>query len=781
MREGSKKILDSLAFRIIIPLSVIFLLAGFGLYIVILRSVSGFADTQIKDNLLTISRGIYSISDDSVSDLVKKGLMRDEKSIRINKALALGEIDNYMRENAFRGFIVEGKKEILSVGNLSTELSEIIEKRIKEYSVSQLEHKGNIYYVTHSHFEPWDWHILLVKDAAAYSALQSKVSGAYSTTAVILLVSVMLMLFILNRYIWNPINRIITPLKNGKKPEYTGISEFEFLSDNIAKTMDKLQDETDLLNNLYRIAVSKKSGDFFDEVAKTINKMFGLNSFIAKMNPDGETANIIAIHYDGIIKNEKPVLFKDILYKDGHSGKHVCVIEEEAYKKIPLEHLTAIKADLYLCCNIFDRYDNIIGLVTAFGKQRELTDLDIKIFHAVGQIVAAEFERLTAEREKESLREQLFHIQKLDAIGTLAGGIAHDFNNMLQGILGYAAYLKMKVPEDDPMYKPLSVIEHSAERAADLTKKLLGFARKGKYITEPLNLNAIVEDVTAIITKTFNKSIRIETVLNPLCTVEGDKNQIEQVILNLCLNSRDAMPDGGILSIETYNAEISDGTKPYEYMKNGRYAVLRVKDTGTGMDSETQRRIFEPFFTTKEVGKGTGMGLPMVYGVVKNHQGFITVDSAVGQGSTFTIYLPAAEKKVETEPEVSKAPERGKGTILVVDDEEMVRNIANDVLNELGYSVLLAAGGKEAVSIYADKKDSINLVIVDMIMPGMGGKETFQKLREINPYVKVIIASGYGQENFPEQILDNGEAGFIQKPYKITEIAEIIKEVLTAA
>jgi CheY-like chemotaxis protein len=353
---------------------------------------------------------------------------------------------------------------------------------------------------------------------------------------------------------------------------------------------------------------------------------------------------------------------------------------------------------------------------------------------------------------------------------------------MLQGILGYAAYLKMKVPADDPMYEPLAVIEHSAERAADLTKKLLGFARKGKYIIAPLNLNDVVGDVITIITRTFDRKIKTEMTLAPdLWTIEGDKSQIEHVILNLCLNSRDAMPEGGILSIETFNTEITKETKPYRHMKEGKYAVIKVLDTGTGMDEEILKRIFEPFFTTKEVGKGTGMGLSMAYGVVKNHNGFIEVDSALGKGSAFTIYLPATEKKAEKETAVSKPLHKGKGSILVIDDEELIRNVARDILHELDYDVLLASGGKEGIKIYADKKDIIGLVILDMIMPEMGGKETFKKLKEINPDVKILISSGYGQDSLPEQVMDNGEAGFIQKPYNINEIAEIIKEVLFTA
>jgi len=782
MREFTQKILDSLAFRIITLLSVVVLLAGLGLYLFTLRSVSEFADINIKDNILALSREIYNISDDSMTALIKTGQLRDEKALRINKAFAVGLIEDYMKENNLKGFILEGKNEILSAGGLSPELSDMIEEKIREYTVSRLEFNGTLYYVTHAHFDPWDWHILLAKEAADYSALENKVVRAYRITAVILLAAIILSLYVLNRYIRNPISRIITRLKKGERPEYKGIAEFEFLSDSISRMMDSMQQETKMLNTLYDIAVSKRGESFFKEVTKAINSLFGLNAMLGEIRPDGETVKIVAMCYQGQIKKSEDLPLKDVLFKRGHTDREICIIENEAYKKLPVKYLADIKADLLICLKIFGRKDNAIGVVNAFGRPRTLTPYDLKIFKAIGQIVGTEFELLQQEKEKELMKERIFQMQKLEALGTLAGGIAHDFNNMLQGILGYAAFLKMKVQPEDPMYEPLSVIEHSAERAADLTKKLLGFARKGKYVIAPLNLNNVAKDAIAIISRTFNKAIKIETTFaSGLPVIEGDKSQLENVILNLCLNAQDAMPAGGILNIETCAVELAEDAKPYAWMKAGIYAVLKVTDTGRGMPEDIKKRIFEPFFTTKAMGKGTGMGLAMVYGVVKNHQGFITVDSAVGQGSTFTIYLPASGKKTEEKAAVAVSPPHGKGTILVVDDEKIIRDIAGDMLRELSYNVLLAAGGKEAVAIYADKKDSIDLVIVDMIMPGMGGQETFNELKKINPDAKIIISSGYSRDSQEEGILDVGEAGFIQKPYNLNELAEIIKEVLTAA
>ena len=648
MKEHLRRIINTLAFRILIPVFAIVFLLGFSVYIFVLRSVSGFADEHIKENIADMSGDIYRICDKSLNDLLMESASGDKKLVRLKKGFTIDEIESYMTANDLKGGIIENGKERLRIGDFTQEFLQKIEDT-EGHTASTFKYAGEKYYAAYSHFEPWGWHIILLKDAGDYSGLLRRVNSSYAVTAVILLTSAFLFLYLLNIYIRKPVSAIIAPIRKGEKPEYKGIYEFEFLSGSIGRLIDSLQHETKMLNNLYLIAVSKKGEDFFDEVVMDIGRMFGLNSLIARVSPDGEAAEVVSLYLNGELKKDLKMPLEGTPCEGVVTKKHMVVIERDAYKQFPnADILSSIKADSYIGIAVFNRKNDVVGLVNAFGKQKEFSESDIKVLQAIGQMVAAEFERLNEEKEKEALREQLFHGQKLEAIGTLAGGVAHDFNNMLQGILGYAAYLKMKVPADDPMYEPLSVIEHSAERAADLTKKLLGFARKGKYIIEPLNLNDIAENVTAITARTFDRKIKTEMTLAPdLWTIEGDKSQIEHVILNLCLNSRDAMPEGGILSIETFNTEITKETKPRRYMKEGKYAAIKVLDTGTGMDEETQKRIFEPFFTTKEVGKGTGMGLPMAYGVVKNHNGFIEVDSAPGKGSAFTIYLPAIEKKAE--------------------------------------------------------------------------------------------------------------------------------------
>lgn len=392
---------------------------------------------------------------------------------------------------------------------------------------------------------------------------------------------------------------------------------------------------------------------------------------------------------------------------------------------------------------------------------------------------------ITDITEKKKLEEQLIQSQKMEAIGFLAGGIAHDFNNLLQGIIGYSSLLKMKIPEEDPNYKAINIIEQSALKASDLTKQLLGFARGGKYMAEPINLNEAINNVLAIIKRTFDKKIEITIdLLKDLWIVEADQSQIEQVILNMCINAKDAMPEGGILSIKTWNYDykpnISTTLIPFD-AKEGRYVAISISDTGIGIPVEIQKRIFEPFFTTKEKGKGTGMGLAMAYGVIKNHKGYITVESEVKKGTTFTIYLPAIEStgtiQKEIKVEDSNRPSKifGRGMILLIDDEEIVRSVAKDLLENLGYEVLEARDGLEAIDIFKKKNSDIDLVILDLIMPRVSGKETFYQLKEINPNVKVLVSSGYSIDSDAKELINSGAIGFIQKPYKIKELEEVLK------
>jgi PAS domain S-box-containing protein len=384
--------------------------------------------------------------------------------------------------------------------------------------------------------------------------------------------------------------------------------------------------------------------------------------------------------------------------------------------------------------------------------------------------------------ERKQLEQQLFQAQKMESIGTLAGGIAHDFNNLLGGILGYASFLKSKLSDGDPHFKYVDTIERSAMRAAELTSQLLGFARGGKYDAKPVNMNKVIEETLKIIGRTLDKSIEITTHLcEELPTVEADAAQMQQVLMNLFVNAGDAMPHGGKLIVETSTSVLGeDYVRTHLGSKPGKYVIVSVTDTGIGMDRETVKRIFEPFFTTKEKGKGTGLGLAMVYGAVKNHGGSIRVYSEPGAGTTFKVYLPAHGAPEHVEAPVTAVARGGEERVLVVDDEETIRSLVKDTLESYGYCVLVAENGEEAVRIYREMGERIDLVILDMVMPKMGGRETFQRLKELNPKVKALLSTGYSQNGKAQEILDSGVLGFLQKPYQTHDLLAKLRSVLDA-
>lgn len=393
-------------------------------------------------------------------------------------------------------------------------------------------------------------------------------------------------------------------------------------------------------------------------------------------------------------------------------------------------------------------------------------------------------DRKKAESEKQRLELQLRHSQKMEAIGTLAGGVAHDFNNLLAGILGYASMLKSMGMPGDPVAKAAEVIEKAGQRASQLTQQLLGFARKGKMQNAPVDLHSTVQEVVALLSRTIDKNITIIQKLRaPMAAILGDPGQLQQVILNLAVNARDAMPNGGNLIFETDIMDLDGRTAlRFDEMPAGRYLVLSVSDTGCGIPKELQERVFEPFFTTKEQGKGTGMGLAMVYGIVKNHGGTVTLYSEEQCGTRFQVYLPLSQEiSPAAAASETAAPIMGSGRILVVDDEEVVRDMASDLLKALGYDVIAVSDGVEAVEYYKHHGDGIALAVIDMIMPRMGGRECFRELKKMNPDVKAILSTGYSRDGAAQEILDEGMLGFAQKPYRMRQLSEVVASAMSAS
>ena len=433
-----------------------------------------------------------------------------------------------------------------------------------------------------------------------------------------------------------------------------------------------------------------------------------------------------------------------------------------------------------------DSSGKVVGYMYVFRDNRHLkkmmTDLENSRneLAATNQTLVQEIdEHKRAEEEKENLQNKLYEIQKIEAIGTLASGIAHDFNNLLMGIQGYASLMLLQTTPDHAYYTNLKSIEASVQRGAELTRQLLGVARGGKYEVKPTNFNKLLENSIKMFGRT-KKQIRIhEKYQEDIWTVEVDRGQMGQVILNLCVNAWQSMPGRGDLFIATSNVVLEENyTHPYG-VSPGDYVRISMTDTGVGMDEDVRQRIFDPFFTTKKRSRGTGLGLASAYGIIKNHGGIINVYSEKGRGSTFNIYLPALKKGIEKEEKtLSGDIERGTETILIADDEEMVLQVGEEMLNVLGYKVFSAAGGNEAVEVYRKRQDEIDLIILDMIMPDMVGGEVYEAIRKINPEVKVLLSSGYSINGEATEILDRGCNGFIQKPFGVKNLSKKIREIL---
>lgn len=432
--------------------------------------------------------------------------------------------------------------------------------------------------------------------------------------------------------------------------------------------------------------------------------------------------------------------------------------------------------------------DEVIGALLAINKREGgFFEEDMKVLSILANNISVAVENIVLYRDLEERMEELKRTQrslaaaeKLTALGTLSGGIAHDFNNILCGLMGYVGLLKRNHSPEDRDYQMLDVIEKASLRAANLTRQLLTFARQGKQVEQPVDLNDSVANVKKLLENTISKMIVIDLALtSPLPPVLGDPTQLEQVIMNLSLNARDSMPEGGRLGFATRLVTVDEQfCEAHAEATPGDYIELVVADTGTGMDARTMARIFEPFFTTKDFGKGTGLGLAMVYGIVQSHDGFCLVDSAPGKGTSFSVFLPTTQCSVEVGGETPSEDRKLGGTILVVDDEQVISEMLGKYLEYLGCTALFAANGADALGLLIEHREQIDLVVLDINMPVMGGEETYRRIKEIKPEVKVLVSSGYALEGKTRAVLEGGAQGFIQKPYRLEDFAAKVRQVL---
>ncbi|MEW6730457.1 MAG: ATP-binding protein [Acidobacteriota bacterium] len=477
---------------------------------------------------------------------------------------------------------------------------------------------------------------------------------------------------------------------------------------------------------------------------------------------------------DGRFLAVNPVLAETLGYKDAAELLSIDIAEDlyvEGADREPLKRLLETQGYVKGHEQRLRRKDGRILIMMEYA--RAVRDSQGNVLYYEGTL-----EDIT---EKKLLEQQLQQSQKMDSIGRLAGGIAHDFNNLLAGILGYTSMLKQGCEPSEPCYKPISMVEELSKRAAQLTAHLLSFSRSGLSQVAPLNINRIVHEIVSLLEHTLDKRIQIEVECNEtLANIEADSGQLHQALLNICLNARDAMPQGGQLLLVTGEVLLDEEfVRLHMGTQIGHYVYLSISDTGMGMSAETLARIFEPFFTTKEPGKGTGLGLAMVYGIVKRHNGTITVESRPGRGSTFTIYFPICDKPeillTDTTPIVA---EGGKETILVIDDEEHIRELFNDILSSHGYRVHIACDGPQAIELLHTKVQQVDLIITDMIMPNMSVQEIVARLRRLTPQARILVSSGFGDYSVIEQMIADGQVGFLQKPFSVEDLLLAVRKML---
>ncbi len=382
--------------------------------------------------------------------------------------------------------------------------------------------------------------------------------------------------------------------------------------------------------------------------------------------------------------------------------------------------------------------------------------------------------------ERKNLEYQLLQSQKMETVGLLSGGIAHDFNNILNVIIGYVFILENSIPESDPLQDNVKQISAAADRAANLTKSLLNFSRKNLINSEPTDINEIIRNVDKFLSMVIGEDIRLETACgDQILTVTADIGQIEQVLINLAANARHAMPQGGTLTVTSESFVMNPKfVKSRGFGKPGQYALITVTDTGTGMDSKTLERIFEPFFTTKTLGKGTGLGLSIVYSLVKQHEGYIYAASKPGKGTTFRIYLPLSHTRNTSKEQIpASSPNRGTETILLAEDDDALRTLTKKILLDYGYRVISVANGKEAVRAYSTNKNSIQLLLFDLIMPQKNGKEAYDKIKALCPEVKILFMSGYTADIIEAKTFLK-EPEILVKPFTSIELASRVRATL---
>ncbi len=534
--------------------------------------------------------------------------------------------------------------------------------------------------------------------------------------------------------------------------------------------------------------LSVKTGDeYFLTMTEFIARELGMDYvLVGEIRPD--TQEVVTIALYGMGKHLDNITYAlEGTPCEGIEDKSLVMHESGTWKRFPASgFLREAGIESYLGLPLISGDNRILGVLAAMSVRsisRGAAERSASVLRIMAARAASELERAQAESDRKRLEAQLQQAQKVESVGRLAGGVAHDINNMLMPILGYAEMLDNKMPAGDARKEDIEAIIRSTERIRDVTGQLLAFARKQTITMVPLDLKRVVGGFEKMLRRTLQDNVKIDTCYDPSRVLaRGDAGRIEQVILNLAINAQDAMPNGGILSLSVSTAVLTqEFARSHQGARPGVYAMVTVADSGAGMDRETLSKIFEPFFTTKAPGRGTGLGLSMAYGIVKQHGGYIDVSSEPGRGATFDIYFPLIEELGDIVMDEEAADVGGGSeTVLVVEDQEDVLRLIARFLADLGYRVLQAGHGADALLLAQEQSGAVDLLLTDVIMPGMNGRELFEELQGERPALKVLYMSGYAADVISTHGVLHSGTNFIQKPFALSMLAVRIREILDA-
>jgi len=526
--------------------------------------------------------------------------------------------------------------------------------------------------------------------------------------------------------------------------------------------------------------------EFFRQLVRNLASALRYKyAFVGELLPDGSRVRVHAIWGGNDFMENFEFDLKGTPCYEIMLSAAPCVVAANVQARFPEDlHLSTLGAQSYLGLPLLSPQGRVVGVLAVLDVHPVTEDEGpLSILRIFASRAVSELARQSVEAERLKLEEQLVQAQKMESVGRLAGGVAHDFNNLLSTIIGYGELALSRVEEENPARQPLGYILEAGKRAADLTGQLLAFSRRQILEVRPLDLRNVAQGLSKMLERMIGEDVKLFLRFGEdLRVVSADRAQMEQILMNLAVNARDAMPEGGRLTVEVRNIDLDARfSKAHEGLSPGPYVMMVVTDSGTGLTPEVQARIFEPFFTTKEVGKGTGLGLSTVYGIVRQHKGCITVESEPGLGTTFRVYLPAAIEAVQpAERKESTSIPKGGETLLVVDDEATIRNLVSDCLSPLGYRVLMARSGQEALTLAESLSEPIGLLLADVVMPGMKGTDLAKSLKRLQPSVKVIYMSGYLDDTRLRMDVDDHRIEFIQKPITPRKLAQRVREVLDA-